>query len=65
MGTGTEIRARQLSCRHVCLLTLMFSVLGSRKLGGEWGSSWCARDRKRGHGAGILDKKGMGCISNG
>lgn len=56
------MRARRLSCRHVYLLILKFSVLGSRKLGGEWGNSWCTRDMKSGDSAGILEKKGMGCL---
>lgn len=53
------------SCRNVSLLILMFSVLDPRRLGGEWGRSWCARDRKSGHSADILEEKGTGCIGNG
>lgn len=41
------------------VLILMFSVLGSGRLG-EWGNSGCARDRKSGHSAGILEKEGGG-----
>lgn len=59
------MRARRHSCRHVYFLILMFSVLGSRKLGEEWGNSWCTRDRRSGGSADILEKKGVGCVSNG
>lgn len=54
------MRARRHSCRHVYFLILMFSVLGSRKLGGEWGNSWYTRDRRSGGRAGILREEGGG-----